>query len=279
MKKTLFIFLLLISVLNAQTKEYINQSDSSNVFPIIWNDVKLSVDNEISFFKRPFNFDSSDWLKTGIVSASTGLLFLSDKSVRTFVQDNLPTKQDGLIKIGDYYGQGIFPFGLGVGMYFTGLATKNIWIKKTGSTLMEALVASGITVTLLKVIIGRTRPFKNEGPYSYHPFQIKNIYNSLPSGHAIIAFTTSAVLAEKIDNIYATVGLYGLASLTAYQRMYSDNHWLSDTFLGAVLGIAIGKYFANLDNPKDRESVSKLNYNLFPIISKNINGLGINISF
>ena len=86
------------------------------------------------------------------------------------------------------------------------------------------------------------------------------------------------MLAERIDNIYASIGLYGLAGLTAYQRIYSDNHWISDIFLGAAAGIAIGKYFANL-HERNNNKLSKIDYLLFPYISNTYSGFGISLTF
>ncbi len=279
MKKIFFIIILFSSISNAQPDTNINNSKSVGTFSQIWNDVKSSTNNGISFFKRPYYFDGNDWLLTGGVAISTGLLFLVDESVRTNIQNNLTNAQNKIVVAGDYYGQGIIPFGVGVGLYFSGLAFNNKSIRETGSTLVQALIASGITVTVLKVIFGRERPYSNQGSNSFKFFQVKNVFNSFPSGHAIIAFTTSTVISEKIDNIYATIGLYGLASLTVYQRLYSDNHWLSDAFLGSVLGVVIGKYFVKINKSYSDENESKISYNVFPVFYKHSSGLGISISF
>lgn len=64
---------------------------------------------------------------------------------------------------------------------------------------------------------------------------------SFPLGHTTMAFAFSSVLTSLISNPYATIGLYCLVVLTASQRMYSDQHWLSDVILGASIGTAVGQ--------------------------------------
>jgi uncharacterized protein YcfJ len=55
-----------------------------------------------------------------------------------------------------------------------------------------------------------------------------------------VAFALSTVLAGRIRSTPATVGLYTIAALTASARVYTDEHWVSDTFLGAAIGTVVG---------------------------------------
>jgi membrane-associated phospholipid phosphatase len=106
--------------------------------------------------------------------------------------------------------------------------------------LFESVVLAGLANMTLKSVIGRSRPQTEEGPFRFRGFQTALERTSLPSGHSTVAFAVSSVLARRIDNPYATVGLYGMAALTAVSRIYHDNHWLSDTFLGAAIGTSVG---------------------------------------
>lgn len=242
------------------------------------NDVKIGFNNEYNFFKRPLSFDKNDWLLTSSVLGLTSLMFIIDEPINKSVKDLQTKTQDDLVIIGHHYGNGLFPLGLSAVLYSSGLLIKNRKLKNTGQALAEALIASGITVTVFKVLFGRSRPFNSENAMDFNFFKVENKYNSFFSGHAIIAFTTSAVLSSKIDNIFASIALYGLASLTAYQRIYSNNHWLSDTFLGAVTGIFIGNYFANLERGESKNN-SKFNLTVLPIIDKKNSGFSLQLQF
>jgi membrane-associated phospholipid phosphatase len=64
-------------------------------------------------------------------------------------------------------------------------------------------------------------------------------YDSMPSGHTIIAWAVATPFAEEYDAPW----LYGLAAVTNLARVGSRNHWLSDTVAGSALGYAIGRVF------------------------------------
>jgi membrane-associated phospholipid phosphatase len=151
------------------------------------------------------------------------------------------------------------------------LAFNNSSVRVTGRMTFEALLFSGATTLVLKSVIGRSRPYTNEGTHKFNWFQFVNNDNqSLPSGHTTVAFAVSSVLAARIQNVFATIGLYGLAALTAGARIYEDQHWLSDTFLGAAIGGFIGNAVAHLH---DGDTSGGTFWNLTPTISPNLNGM------
>ena len=101
---------------------------------------------------------------------------------------------------------------------------------------------------------------------------------SLPSGHTSTAFTAATILSNRIDNMYASVALYSLASLTALQRIYVDRHWFSDTILGAALGTAIGLKVVKLheENASPKEDFQ---YNFYPQLQSGNIGIGLALQF
>jgi membrane-associated phospholipid phosphatase len=141
---------------------------------------------------------------------------------------------------GREYGREIYGLSLAGGLYAGGLVFGHEPTRTTGRMLFESVVLAGLANMTLKSVIGRSRPQTEEGPFRFRGFQTALERTSLPSGHSTVAFAVSSVLARRIDNPYATVGLYGMAALTAVSRIYHDNHWLSDTFLGAAIGTSVG---------------------------------------
>ncbi len=65
------------------------------------------------------------------------------------------------------------------------------------------------------------------------------------SGHSMIAFSFSTILSRQIDNTWASIGLYTLAALGPFARLYKDKHWFSDNVLGSVLGVFVGNSIWN----------------------------------
>jgi membrane-associated phospholipid phosphatase len=217
---------------------------------------------------------SDAFYKIGFVAASTGLLFLSDNMLRNNIKISTTAKDNTLLKVGNKYGVFYYNLGFSGALYLSQFVTNNRNIANTGKVLMESLIISGLASISIKYLFGRSRPNREEGVTQFNWFETDNIFNSLPSGHVITAFTTSTVLSRSIGNTYISIALYGLAGLTAYQRMASDNHWFSDVFLGASIGILVGEYFSDVNDNNISESG---NYNLIPFFSHNYNGISFSV--
>jgi membrane-associated phospholipid phosphatase len=64
---------------------------------------------------------------------------------------------------------------------------------------------------------------------------------SFPSGHGSSAFAIATVIASEYDNPVVQTLSYGVAAITALDRIAHDAHWASDTFVGSAIGYFIGK--------------------------------------
>jgi membrane-associated phospholipid phosphatase len=171
-------------------------------------------------------------------------------------------------------------------MYITGLAVRNKWIRVTARLWLEALSYSGGAVMLIRYVTGRTRPYYSDNPFKYTWFQTNNDTQAFPSGHTVVAFATSTILAHRIDNIYASIGLYALASLTAYSRLINNQHWLSDVIAGAVLGFTSAYFVMNREWNREEEEAGQIDkkkkgkggekkFSFYPTF----NGLGMSLRF
>jgi membrane-associated phospholipid phosphatase len=190
----------------------------------------------------PVRWDGTDWLRAAGTGAGTAASSLLDNDVRSLMQRNQSPAGDHITSFGDAYGLGLNMILLTAGGYLAGLAFEENWIRETSLLAGTSILVAGTVSTIVKVSVGRARPYRNEGHGRFRPFSFSaDDYVSFPSGHTIVAFAFSTVLAERIGNVWASIGLYGLAAGTAYARMYSDEHWLSDAVFGAALSIAVGK--------------------------------------
>jgi membrane-associated phospholipid phosphatase len=75
-------------------------------------------------------------------------------------------------------------------------------------------------------------------PLDFQPFSGNQ---SMPSGHTASAFGFAASLAEDVHPRWAKIGLYTLATGTAWSRVYDNKHWTSDVVFGALVGITSAK--------------------------------------
>lgn len=145
-----------------------------------------------------------------------------------------------LSAIGNTYGQVYYAALFAGAAYTMGLFTHGQWVRGTGIILFQTLVSAGVLNLAIKSLAGRSRPYLNRGNYDFHFWAWKEEFFSLPSGHTVVAFSLASVLAARIKNTWVTIALYGLAGVTAWSRLYSDDHWFSDVVIGGVFTSAMG---------------------------------------
>ncbi len=242
-------------------------------------DISNFFDDGLNILKAPLNFSSSDLYITGAVVAFTGVAFLSDSQIKTTVSNNRTSFMDNVTPIGEKYGRSVTTGILGGGLYLTGLLFDNKDISSTGRMVVESVIYSGLTVGILKITLSRGRPYENDGPGDFFDYTLKEEDVSFPSGHTTTAFAVSTILARRINNVYATIGLYSLAGLTAYQRMYDNKHWFSDIVVGAALGYFIGSTIANSEEERESKNSFLSKVNLMPSVNQNGIGLSLNMNF
>ncbi len=141
-----------------------------------------------------------------------------------------------------------------LGLYFGGLVSGSDGIRVTGRLMGEALLLAGLPAITLQYGLGRSRPYSGKGAWDYNFFEWSNEYQSLPSGHATVAFAISTVLAKRIDRTWASVPLYAMAGLSALSLGWSNQHWPSDLLIGAALGYLAGSFV--VEREEERTAVA-----------------------
>lgn len=119
----------------------------------------------------------------------------------------------------------------------------NFWDRTIIYAMANAMM--GITVLSLKSAIYAKRPdgSANDG---------------FPSGHAATAFAAAEFLRQEYRDVswWYGAGGYTAAIVTAYLRVYNDQHWFSEVVTGAGIGILS----------------AKLSYWIFPAVQKRLPG-------
>jgi hypothetical protein len=170
--------------------------------------------------------------------ATTGL----DIDARAFAQKHQTTGNNNLATAAEQYGNGFNMIGLSAGGYLAGLAFDNRWLRETSFLAGSAIIFSGTISTVAKLVVGRSRPYTGRGHMSFKPFSLPLVdVASFPSGHTIVAFAFSGVLAERIKNVWASIGLYGLAASCGISRIYTDEHWVSDVLFGSLISVWVSR--------------------------------------
>lgn len=140
--------------------------------------------------------------------------------------------------------------GIGTSLLWAGLADE-----MASETAWSSLKAAAITLgaeTLAKSAIGRTRPYENLGAAHFEPFGSKATNASMPSIHMGISYALVAPFAQKYDADW----LYAVAGATAFGRIQSRQHFVSDTVAGGLIGYAIGSLMA--EQQRNRRNVPRI---------------------
>ena len=236
----------------------------------------------------PLRATGSDWIKVGLVAASTTAIALwVDKPVNHFAvtvrneSKTLVTTSNYVTRFGGAY-EGYTLAALGTfGFVFRKEKTVTTTLLAT-----QAYITAAAIETALKYLTGRQRPNYYDpvtgensptwhGPfYQFQKDKYGNkppleTYTSFPSGHTTVAFAAATVFAmEYKDSKIVPFIAYSAASLIGLSRIAENQHWTSDVLIGALLGFLSGRQVVNnyhryskIQNEKARKKAS-LSFNL-----------------
>ena len=120
--------------------------------------------------------------------------------------------------------------------YLWGHITHNERERETGVLATEAMLNALAVDYAFKGITGRLRPQQSN---------YQNIFfhggTSFPASHAAVTWAFASIVAHEYPNPWAEFGAYGLALGTSIARAASEQHFLSDVFVGSLMGYQIGR--------------------------------------
>lgn len=178
------------------------------------------------------------WYEALAVAGAISTTFLVDEPLQRYLQRHRSNTSDDVATAFRHMGQPEVYATVSLGLIGGGLLAHRPNVTRAGGRLAVSLVLSAAELEGIKRLTGRARPDSGLGAFHFDPLSHSE---SFPSGHVTVAFTLAASLADDIHRPWATVGLYTLASGTAFSRLNDNRHWLSDTALGAALGITTAK--------------------------------------
>jgi membrane-associated phospholipid phosphatase len=187
------------------------------------------------------------WYEATATLGAVALLSVVDEPIQDWVQGQRSEDSDEAAGLFRHEGEPIWWGGISVGLTAAGLIIGDDDVARAGGRAMTAVAASAAVSTGIKILLGRSRPAEGVGAFEFHPFSSQKdtsgvqLRFSMPSGHTTAAFAVATSLADDIRSPVADIVLYTLATGTAWSRMNDDRHWLTDTALGAILGIATAK--------------------------------------
>jgi len=234
----------------------------------------------------PFRIKTKQLLVWGGVLAVTGVMIANDEAIyREFKKYQGKHKWvDDISPSITKLGLGEWNLGIAGAFHAGGLIFKSRKARETARLTLMTFIHTSLVVQLGKHIFGRQRPSWEQGIDRWHwtkgfagryeEGQLAR-FDAFPSGHTISIFGTATVVAEMYKKtVWVPILSYGLATLCGLSRVTEDTHWLSDVFLAAALGYAIGKFVV-----KRRNRLGKQNFNIYPVATSHQIGLGFSYVF
>lgn len=216
----------------AYAKSYLTDSKDILSFPVRWN--------------------NKQWITSGIIVASTGILISADEQIRDVFQRNQTKTFDFVAKyVAEPWGTNKlyknYALLTSAGFFLYGTIGNDTKAKKCALSGIKAFALTGAFTYVPKSIFGRQRPNSSNNPDRLNwqgPFKGESFF----SGHTSVSFAFATVISEYYkERPVIPIIAYTFSTLTGLQRMYDDKHWSSDVFAGAAFGIAIGKLIARND--------------------------------
>jgi len=143
-----------------------------------------------------------------------------------------------------------------------GLVFKDRKYVVAGGELVAGLVLVEGVTQAAKGAFGRKRPFQTDSPY--HFFESGT---SFFSGHSSSVMTYATIMAKNfprqdlsvvgIDREVPLVPIlvYSVAGMVMAHRLYTNVHWASDVYTGAMVGYGVGALMVHLGRRFSRASV------------------------
>lgn len=230
-------------------------------FGAIGKEVGRYGSDAFALVKAPLTWDSKQWEKAAGVVVIAGALFATDRTTYDAAQSVRSPSTDRLSGLVTDFGT-TNAMALAGGILATGLIAKSPALRETGRDAVEATVLSYlVTNTILKNAAGRERPVTSNGDTRFDSYS-GNV--SFPSGHATQAFAVASVVSAHSKGWVVPTISYTLASLVAWSRVNDQKHFASDVFVGAVIGVGIGRFVVARHAPEEERLGRKVELDVVP---------------
>jgi hypothetical protein len=256
-----------------------------------WHSMITNIPGDlVTYYKQKIQPTSvPEFLYLGVLTA--GLIVTDDATYE--VSDRWYKDSKTVSDVSDFFvslGDGKSQFALGGIFAAYGLISSDQRALRTGSQIVEAVLASGTVVQLLKHITGRESPFTRSSPtglWRFFPNQLEYLkhvpaYDAFPSGHICTALATVIVIAENYPEVkwIRPVG-YVVSGLVGVGMVNRGIHWYSDYPLGLAIGYAFGMIAAHPDGITVGESTDagKTHLSITPTMGEQGVGLSMSIGF
>jgi len=200
---------------------------------LVMRSVKRTLEDQKELYETPFKRSNFKW--DALVLGGTAALIASDRHIE---------KHIGTAHYNFYQATSdVAIAGLGAtlaGVWVWGIKGDHPHAKETGVLELETLVNTFLIYTPMQLLAARQRPGEGNGNGDF--WQHHNINTSFPGGHAMFTFAMATVVSHEYPQKWVQTLAYLAATTVTVTRFMARDHWSSDMFVGAALGIGIGSH-------------------------------------
>jgi membrane-associated phospholipid phosphatase len=228
----------------------------------------------------PTRIKGTQWLIWGGVILATGVMIANDeaiyRSIKDFQEENgwVDDASPVFSKLAEGY-----PIPIAGLFLLSGWLIKDRKLVETGSMALQAIAHSFVVVQTVKHLTGRQRPSWEDGKdkwwgpsgaFKRYSDGRWAKYDAFFSGHTVTIWSLATVIAHQYSrSVWIPILCYSVATLSGMATITEDLHWISDVFLGMVVGYAIGRFVVK------RRSTTR--WQVQPVVREN--GIGIGVSY
>jgi membrane-associated phospholipid phosphatase len=188
------------------------------------------------------------------------------------------------------FGDGTSQFALAGSLGAYGILFGDDKALRTGTEIVEVVIASGAVVQVLKHLTGRESPYVRSSPTGvWKPFPGQIDYHryvphhdAFPSGHICTSLATVIVVAENYPDVHWIRPLgYTLTTLVGIGMGTNGIHWYSDYPLGLFLGYTFGMIASHPEGlPEEFFSpLPNTHLSVLPVMQQNGAGIDVTLTF
>jgi membrane-associated phospholipid phosphatase len=200
---------------------------------VVKRSVKRTLDDQKQMYIAPFKPSNLRW--DALVLAPTALFLATDRHI----ENNLPGGHYQFYQDASNIAIGGLAATL-AGVWIYGLKGDHPHARETGFLELETLVDTFLIYTPMQLIAARQRPGEGNGHGDFWKHHAIN--TSFPGGHAMFTWAMATVVAQEYPKPWVQVLTYTAAFTVTTTRFLARDHWASDMWLGAALGVAIGTH-------------------------------------
>jgi len=210
-----------------------NQTQQSFHEGLVKRSVKRTLQDQKELYLTPFKPANFKWdaLELGVTAA----LVASDRHIEKHIGTAHYTFYQATSDVA------IAGLGATLGaVWIWGIKGDHPHAKETGVLELETLVNTFLIYTPMQLLAARQRPDEGNGNGDF--WKHHNINTSFPGGHAMFTFAMATVVSHEYPQKWVQVLAYSAATIVTVTRFMARDHWSSDMFVGAALGIGIGSH-------------------------------------